>query len=82
MASLLKFITANREELIARTRAKVSKRLSPRPTESELTGGVPLFLDQLVETLRITTGPAPAPAIEFGAARHGAALLDRGYTVA
>ena len=80
MPSLLKFITANREELIARTRAKVSKRFSPSPTASELTGGVPLFLDQLVETLRLTTGPAPA--IEFGAAHHGAALLDRGYTVA
>jgi hypothetical protein len=30
---LYKFITAHREEIIARTRAKVAKRLAPKPTK-------------------------------------------------
>jgi signal transduction histidine kinase len=80
---LFDFIVAHREELIARTRAKIAKRLSPRPTEAELNSGVPLFLEQLAETLR---GPALSRAkpgaIERSAALHAAALLLRGYTVA
>lgn len=46
------FITRNREEIIARTRIKVSERKAPLPTDAELVNGVPLFLDQLVEILR------------------------------
>jgi signal transduction histidine kinase len=78
---LSEFITANREQLIALTRAKVVKRLAPRPTEQELTSGVPLFLDELVQTL----GRPPlstAAGAEASALAHGAALLNRGYTVA
>lgn len=47
------FITANREELIERCRAKVSKRSAPRPTEPELRDGIPLFLTQLTRILRL-----------------------------
>jgi signal transduction histidine kinase len=78
---LFEFVIANREQLIARTRAKVSQRSAPRPTERELTSGVPLFLDQLAETLK----NAPAwtnETIERGAAVHGAELLHLCYTVA
>jgi hypothetical protein len=68
---LLEFITANREQLIALTRARVAKRLAPRPTERALKSGVPLFLDELAETLRrapfVTT-----ETIERSAAVHGA----------
>jgi len=78
---LSEFITANREELIARARAKVAKRLAPRPTERELTSGVPIFLDQLAGTLQRPPTIPPA-AMERSAAVHGAALLDRGYSVA
>ena len=45
------FVTANRGEIIARTRAKVALRSAPRPTQRELETGVPLFLDQLVAVL-------------------------------
>jgi signal transduction histidine kinase len=81
---LVEFITANREQLVALARAKVAKRLAPRPTERELTSGVPLFLDQLAETLRHTPSSVTdmTEAIERSAAAHGAALLDLGYTVA
>ena len=49
---LHEFLSANRDELIRRCRAKVSKRDSPPVTASELEYGVPLFLGQLVEALR------------------------------
>ena len=78
---LVEFITANRGALIALARAKVAQRLAPKATEEELTSGVPVFLDQLAETLR-GTASSMTDAIERSAAAHGAALLDLGYTVA
>ena len=78
---LFEFISANREQLIALARARVAKRLAPRPTERELTSGVPLFLDQLVEALRRTPA-VTIEAVERTGAMHGAAMLSRGYTVA
>jgi signal transduction histidine kinase len=50
---LHEFLSANRDELIARCRAKVAKRSAPRPTEAELQHGIPQFLEQLIRTLRI-----------------------------
>ena len=78
---LVDFIIAHREDLVARARAKVATRFAPKPTERELTSGVPLFLDQLVETLRDPPS-SKAGTIERGAALHGAALLELGYSVA
>ncbi len=46
------FVTEHREEIIRRCRAKVEMRSVPVPTPAELEYGVPLFLDQLVDTLR------------------------------
>jgi signal transduction histidine kinase len=75
------FILTNRAALIARTRAKIAKRLAPRATEQELESGVPLFLDQLAEMLDDRPSLTPG-ATDLSAAKHGAALLVRGYTVA
>jgi signal transduction histidine kinase len=72
-------ITANRDEIIARTRAKVSARSSPRPADLELDKGIPLFLDQLSETLRLSMSRATTMGAE--AAQHGGALLRMGFTV-
>src|SRR5688572_22713047 len=47
------FIATNRDEIIARCRAKVATRLLPPPTAEEIGHGVPLFLDQLMEVLRL-----------------------------
>lgn len=89
---LHEFVTSNRTELIARCRNKVAKRLSPSEIPLALDHGVPLFLQQLVETLRleqreppsatIEPGPSPAPT-EIGRAAtvHGAEMLRLGYTV-
>jgi len=86
------FLTSNRQELIIRCRAQVAKRFEPTGTPAAIDHGVPLFLQQLVETLRLeeTThtreGPeaeaAPAPTdIGRAAALHGAELLRLGYSV-
>ncbi len=80
---LIEFIRTHREDLIARTRAKVATRLAPRATARELMTGVPLFLQQLADALERTPSTAESTgAIERSAALHGAALLARGYTVA
>jgi len=53
-ASMLsEFLTTHRETIIAKSRAKVASRAAPRATPIELKTGVPLFLDQLIATLRI-----------------------------
>lgn len=93
---LYEFLTTNREELIARCRAKVAKRPAPRPTDLELQHGIPLFLEQIVHTLELeetssdseslsgplNPGKAPAPSeIGRAAAKHGMELLRQGLTV-
>jgi signal transduction histidine kinase len=74
------FLSANRAAIIARTRAKVAVRPAPRATEAELETGIPLFLDQLISTLRLSH--ASSDAMAESATEHGRNLLDRGFTVA
>ena len=76
---LHQFIAANRDEIIARCRAKVASRSVPPPTKVEIEGGVPLFLDQLTESLR--SGRISHVEMDNSAARHGQALLLQGFTV-
>lgn len=73
------FINDNLAELTARCRAKVAGRLAPRSTPEELEHGVPLFLGQLAEILRLQT--ASSPEIRDSAVRHGEELLRTGFTV-
>ena len=86
------FVTSHRTELIARCRDKVGKRLLPSEFPLALDHGVPLFLQQLVEALRLEqTEPHPAAfeverspaATEIGRAAtvRGAEMLRLGYTV-
>ena len=89
---LHEFVTSNRTELVARCRNKVARRLSPSESPLALDHGVPLFLQQLVETLRseqsephpaaVAVEKSPAPT-EIGRAAtvHGAELLRLGYSV-
>lgn len=84
---LHEFLATNREELVQRCRAKVATRTVPQPTTIELEYGIPLFLDQLIKTLRLETGDprdgAPTLPAEIGAAagKHGDELLRKGFTV-
>jgi signal transduction histidine kinase len=77
---LSEFLQTHRAELLSRTRAKVASRPSPRPTTEELESGVPLFLDQLGETLRLSL--TSSEEIVRSAGIHGRALLRSGFTVA
>lgn len=56
---LYKFLDRNRDALVARCREKVAKRPARRPTEQELKYGIPLFLDQLIEALRVQESAGP-----------------------
>ena len=76
---LHELLTANTQEIIGRTRAKVAARTIPVPTEAELKNGVPLFLSQLIDQLRLAT--ADSGAMEEGATQHGGELLAMGFTV-
>lgn len=77
---LHEFITANRAEIVARCRAKIASRPAPRPTDVELEYGVPLFLDQLADTLRLALDPNPE--IGTSGTKHGSELMQRGFTIA
>jgi len=76
---LYEFITLNREEIIRRCRAKVATRSLPPPTAAEIDHGVPLFLDQLVDALRL--GLSSSPEIRQSALLHGHDLLLQGLTI-
>jgi len=76
---LQEFITANRDEIIRRCRAKVARRSIPPPSVAEIDHGVPLFLEQLSGVLR-AHGSSTAD-IRTGAVRHGRDLLLQGLTV-
>ena len=57
---LHEFLSSKRDEIIARTKAKVAARAAPRATEAELTHGIPLFFDQLIEIMmKCSMVPAP-----------------------
>jgi len=74
------FLRNNRDEIIERCRIKVRARRVPRVTDGELDRGIPLFLDQLIETLRLDL--ANNPDVDRVASRHGGDLMNEGFTVA
>jgi signal transduction histidine kinase len=76
---LHEFIALNRDEIIRRCRAKVATRSIPPPTEAEIDHGVPVFLDQLRDALRL--GHITSPEIGRSAIKHGHDLLRQGFTV-
>jgi signal transduction histidine kinase len=81
---LHEFLTLHRDEIIARSRQKVATRMAPRPTEAELEHGVPLFLEQLVDTLQReqeTATRKTSDAMARSAQRHGGELKHAGFTV-
>ena len=88
---LHQFLTTNRQQIIDLCKEKVAKRFEPTETAGVKNHGVPLFLEQLVETLReeqtthirsADSEPTPAPTkIGRAAAIHGAEMLRRGFTV-
>ena len=77
---LHEFLSVNREEIIARARAKAAARPAPRATSVELENGIPLFLTQLVGMLE-TPGRDMGAAIGRGATQYGDLMGRMGFTV-
>jgi signal transduction histidine kinase len=91
------FLINNREDLVARCKAKVAQRPLRSATNQQLVHGIPIFLEQLTRTLaaeekgesaegtRISGASGGDPAIlsEIGlsAAAHGKELLELGYSI-
>jgi signal transduction histidine kinase len=94
---LYDFLIANRTELIDRCKAKALLRPGPFDTKSEPLHGIPRFIDQLIETLRIEavadTGGSERLSGPSGASRpmrsdlgeaaglHGRELFSHGFTI-
>ncbi|MBT2325891.1 HAMP domain-containing histidine kinase [Variovorax paradoxus] len=92
-----RFLSNNKDELIARCKAKVAQRPRREATAAQLANGIPMFLDQLMRTLEAQengemgeslriSGAAGGDATalsEMGvsAAAHGKELLGLGFSV-
>lgn len=81
---LYEFLIANREAIIARARAWVASRPAPQATAVELKNGIPVFLDQLGDALRLAkeSGGVDNEKISESAGRHGLDLFRMGLTIA
>lgn len=91
------FLSNHREDLVARCKSKVARRVRRAATDSQLSHGVPMFLEQLIRTLAAEEGGNDKASIrisggsggdasalsEMGvsASVHGKELLNVGYTV-
>lgn len=90
------FLSDHSEDLTKRCRDKVRDRPGRNATEPQLQNGVPMFLDQLIRTLRVEqssepmesrkiSGPSGGGAslseVSVTAAQHGRELLSLGFTV-
>jgi len=76
---LHEFVVDHRDEIIRRCRVKVATRSVSPPTVAEIDHGVPMFLDQLVDALRL--GLSSSDALGDAAILHGHDLLRQGFTV-
>jgi len=93
---LHEFLTSNRQMIISLCKEKVAKRRQSPESQGAIDYGVPLFLQQLVDILRVEQNmtfqsresrnndsePTPAATpIGRSAALHGADLLRRGFSI-
>ena len=80
---LHEFLASHRDAIITRTRAKLTDRPWPLVSTIELEHGVPLFLTQLSETLRLepTETPFSDTVISMSAMKHGAELRALGFNI-
>ncbi len=78
------FVIANRAAIIALAQERVASRSCPKPSEAELTNGIPVFLDQLGDALRLArlSRGHEHKELKKTAGRHGQDLLRLGLTVA
>ena len=89
---LHRFMEQNREAILERSASTIRNRAAPDLTEARATGGLPVFYDQVIETLRraetepvsvalLALVPSPPTAIGVTAALHGTELHRLGFDV-
>jgi hypothetical protein len=76
---LIEFVTIHRQEIISRCRTKTAQRGTPEGPKPGVDHGVPMFLDELIEELRLRG--SPNPEIKKTATKHGRDLLHQGFSV-
>ena len=78
------FLISNRDAIITRTRASVAAKGSAAPSSDEMTNGIPAFLDQLGEALRVAKSSTVIDhaRLASSAGRHGQDMLRMGLSVA
>ena len=74
---LHEFLTSNYQTLVSRCRAKVANRTVPWPSDAELLHGIPVFLEQLIRTLRIEESSTPLDSREVSGPAGGPATPGR-----
>ena len=94
---MYRFLAHNRDELIARCKAKVAQRPKRAATSDQLKNGIPIFLEQLQRTLQAEEEQEPDESLKISgasggdsltmsemgvsAAAHGKQLLELGFSV-
>ena len=76
---LVEFVTIHRQEIISRCRTKTAARGTPEVANPGVDHGVPTFLEELMDELRLKG--APNPEIKKTATKHGRDLLHQGFNV-
>ena len=78
------FVGMNRNEILARARARVSARSLSPPSDVELSQGLPVFLEQLRQALHRATEAKTVDheEIQLSAGQHGHDLFSQGVSVA
>jgi signal transduction histidine kinase len=84
VSTLEDFLIANRDAIIARAQARVAFRMDPKSAHPQLLNGIPVFLDQLGDALRLAKSSDVIDHEQIGktAGRHGFELLRLGLTIA
>jgi signal transduction histidine kinase len=78
------FISKEKSDIIGLARQKILARKWPTVSALELEHGLPLFLSQLSETLRLRSSAEPfsSTAIGSSAGKHGGEALSKNFSVA
>ena len=80
---LLELLKEHKQSILTRSQARIVANVRLHVTEADLVHGLPIFLDQLVQTLEKEEGPqrGEPQGIAEGAARYGKDLLRLGFTL-
>src|SRR6185369_1838637 len=84
VVNMYDFISKERSDIIALARQKIMARKWPTVSALELEHGLPLFLSQLSETLRLRASSEPfsSTAIGSSASKHGGEAQAKNFSVA